>query len=132
MLEKFFDFKLKTDPRIHCRQIMFLVFLSFLFGGIFWLYFFHKGFVEKFEVDKMFHFASGLTVFLLLRPYAKKDFYAVATVFFIGIVWELVEYFYLDVTEHYFSFINYYFDTLLDMIADIAGPVLLSFLHRKD
>ena len=89
-------------------------------GNYFNLYYFYPNF------DIPMHFLGGFAVgFLALALLSKikkiKLFYQIIIVLFIGIIWEVLEY-YFKVSVLYGG--NFYTDTALDLIIDTLGGIL--------
>lgn len=86
---------------------------AFYFYWTFWWY------------DIMMHFLAGFTGGLLIlwfiRPFGilKSIYFALLGILVIGITWEIFEYVY-----HIAQTTDYWQDTILDLIADVAGAVL--------
>ncbi|MEK9201795.1 MAG: hypothetical protein AAB944_02380 [Patescibacteria group bacterium] len=116
---------LKTDPKMHDRQIWMLTALTVLVFGSIIVFLNYSAFAHRYSIDKLFHVTAGLFVYAIFRPYAKNSLVAVLAVFIIGILWEGVEYMTLDILPGYGSVERYITDTIGDLIADVLGPILI-------
>lgn len=101
------------------------------------------GFYYRFAyIDKVFHFLGGVVAawffFVLLGERAKSFsalrmvLIAMVFVYFVGVVWEFLEYIstvyspiYAPWLQHYFS-IGSWLDSLGDLVADMAGGLIVT------
>lgn len=119
----------RSTTHISWAQLVGLLIIVLDFGVSFWVELTKNGH-WFWQHDKILHTIAGIGIAAAFLPYAKRPSEAVIATLFIGIIFEILEIFFVPLVE-YGGFGWYLLDTAGDLIAEIIGAFLILWCIKK-
>ena len=119
----------RRPARISWVQLAGLLTIVLDFGVSFWVELAKNGH-WFWQHDKILHTIAGIGIATAFLLYARRSGEVVIAVLFLGIVWEILETFFVPLIE-YGGLGWYLLDTAGDLVAEIIGAFLILWFIKK-